>query len=97
MKQYALITGAGTGIGRALCERLIKKNHEVIVLEADRRVMSRSVCPETSHFFEAMHKKKGIKSPKNPGIKKVITKIGTIIIRPIVSMFGIFNFIYSWK
>ena len=30
MKQHALITGAGTGIGRALCERLIKKNHEVI-------------------------------------------------------------------
>ena len=30
MKQHALITGAGTGIGRALCERLLKKNHEVI-------------------------------------------------------------------
>ena len=30
MKQHALITGAGTGIGRALCERLIKKNHDVI-------------------------------------------------------------------
>ena len=31
--------------------------------------------------------------PKNPGIKKVKTKIGTIIIRPIVSIFGIFSFI----
>ena len=30
MKQYALITGAGTGIGRALCEKLLKKNLEVI-------------------------------------------------------------------
>ena len=30
MKQHALITGAGTGIGRALCEKLLKKNLEVI-------------------------------------------------------------------
>ena len=37
--------------------------------------------------------KKGIKSPKKPGIKKVRTKIGTIIIRPIVRILGIFSFI----
>tara|TARA_B100000676_G_C17472285_1_gene529237 strand:- start:447 stop:578 length:132 start_codon:yes stop_codon:yes gene_type:complete len=40
-----------------------------------------------------MNKKKGIKSPKNPGKKKVTTNIGTIIIRPIVKIFGILNFI----
>ena len=40
-----------------------------------------------------INKKKGIKSPNNPGIKKEKTKIGTIIIRPIVSIFGIFIFI----
>jgi hypothetical protein len=39
------------------------------------------------------NKKKGIKSPKKPGIKKVKTKIGTIIIRPIVKIFGILSFI----
>ena len=30
---------------------------------------------------------------KRPGMKKVKTKIGTIIIRPIVSIFGILSFI----
>jgi hypothetical protein len=39
------------------------------------------------------NKKKGIKSPKKPGIKKVKTKIGTIIIRPIVKIFGILSLI----
>ena len=38
--------------------------------------------------------KNGIKSPKKPGIKKVRTNIGTIIILPIVKMFGIF-IVYS--
>ena len=39
------------------------------------------------------NKKKGIKSPKKPGIKNVKTNIGTIIILPIVKILGIF--IYS--
>jgi hypothetical protein len=45
------------------------------------------------------NKKKGIKSPYKPGKKKVTTKIGTTIIRPIVKILGILNFIYfySWK
>ena len=41
------------------------------------------------------NKKKGIKSPKKPGIKKDKTKIGTIIIRPIVSIFGILTMFHS--
>ena len=40
------------------------------------------------------NKKNGIRSPKNPGIKKVSTKIGTIIIRPIVRILGILSFIF---
>ena len=39
----------------------------------------------------------GTKSPKNPGIKKVRTNIGTIIIRPIVKIFGIFSFILFYS
>ena len=35
-------------------------------------------------------RKKGIKSPKKPGIKKEATKNGTIIILPSVSIFGVF-------
>jgi len=35
------------------------------------------------------NKKNGIKSPKKPGIKKVKTNMGTIIMRPIVKIFGI--------
>ena len=37
------------------------------------------------------NRKKGIKSPYIPGKKKVITNIGTTIIRPIVKIFGIFK------
>ena len=37
--------------------------------------------------------KKGIKSPKKPGMKKVKTNIGTIIILPMVKILGIFIFI----
>jgi hypothetical protein len=32
-----------------------------------------------------------------PGKKKVITNIGTIIILPIVRIFGIFSFIYFYS
>ena len=42
----------------------------------------------------AINKKKGIKSPKNQGRKKVPTNIGTIIILPIVRIFGILNIIF---
>ena len=38
-------------------------------------------------------RKKGIRSPKKPGKKKVRTNIGTIMILPIVKIFGILSFI----
>jgi len=59
-QQKIVIIGAGY-IGLEIAASAIQKNHQVIVLEADNRVMSRSVCPETSHFFEAIHKKAGVK------------------------------------
>tara|TARA_B100001123_G_C15192129_1_gene979829 strand:- start:67 stop:1281 length:1215 start_codon:yes stop_codon:yes gene_type:complete len=55
-----VIIGAGY-IGLEIAATAIKKNQQVLVLEADNRVMSRSVCPETSNFFEAIHKKEGVK------------------------------------
>ena len=39
-------------------------------------------------------RKKGIRSPKKPGKKKVNINIGTIIILPIVNILGILNFIF---
>ena len=39
-------------------------------------------------------RKNGIRSPKNQGKKKVNINIGTIIILPIVNIFGILNFIF---
>ena len=65
-----VIIGAGY-IGLEIAASASKKNHHVIVLEADSRVMKRSVCPETSHFFEAMHKKKGVSFFFNTLIKDI--------------------------
>jgi len=58
-QQKIIIIGAGY-IGLEIAAVASKKNHQVIVLEVDNRVMSRSVCPETSHFFEIIHKKEGV-------------------------------------
>ena len=55
-----VIIGAGY-IGLEIAAAACKKNHKIIILEADKRVMSRSVCPETSHFFEAIHEKEGVR------------------------------------
>ena len=58
-QQKIVIVGAGY-IGLEIAAAAIQKNQQVIVLEADNRVMSRSVCPKTSNFFEAIHKKQGV-------------------------------------
>ena len=58
-QQKIVIVGAGY-IGLEIAAAAIQKNQQVIVLEADNRVMSRSVCPETSNFFEVIHKKEGV-------------------------------------
>jgi len=58
-QQKIVIVGAGY-IGLEIAAAAIQKNQQVIVLEADNRVMSRSVCPETSNFFKAIHIKEGI-------------------------------------
>ena len=59
-QQKIVIVGAGY-IGLEIAAAAIQRNQQVIVLEAGNRVMSRSVCPETSNFFEAIHKKAGVK------------------------------------
>ncbi|MDC0586997.1 FAD-dependent oxidoreductase, partial [Gammaproteobacteria bacterium] len=65
-----VIIGAGY-IGLEIASAACKKNHQVTILEADNRIMSRSVCPETSHFFETMHEKKGVKFFFNALIKNI--------------------------
>ena len=47
-------------------------------------------------FTAKIKRKKGTKSPTIPGIKNDNTKIGTIIIRPIVKILGILIFIISF-
>ena len=69
-QQKIVIIGAGY-IGLEIAAAASKKNHQVIVLEADSRVMSRSVCPETSHFFELMHEKEGVHFFFNALIKNI--------------------------
>ena len=69
-QQKIVIIGAGY-IGLEIAATASKKNDQVIVLEADNRTMSRSVCPETSHFFEAIHKKEGVKFFFNALIKDI--------------------------
>ena len=65
-----VIIGAGY-IGLEIAAAASNKNHHVIVLEADNRVMSRSVCPETSDFFEMMHEKEGVNFFFNALIKNI--------------------------
>jgi len=69
-QKKVVIIGAGY-IGLEIAAAASKKNHQVIVLEADNRVMSRSVCAETSNFFEAMHEKEGVKFFFNAQIKSI--------------------------
>jgi len=69
-QKKVVIIGAGY-IGLEIAAVASKKNHPVIILEADNRVMSRSVCPETSHFFETIHKKEGVHFFFNALIKDI--------------------------
>ena len=69
-QQKIVIVGAGY-IGLEIAAAAIKKNQQVIVLEADNRVMSRSVRPETSHFFKTKHEKEGVKFYFNTLIKDI--------------------------
>ena len=70
-QQKIVIIGAGY-IGLEIAASAIQKNQQVTVLETDNRVMSRSVCPETSHFFEAIHKKAGVKFFFNTLIEDIL-------------------------
>jgi len=65
-----VIIGAGY-IGLEIAAAACKKNHKVTIIETDNRVMSRSVCPETSHFFETIHEKKGVNIFLNTAIKDI--------------------------
>ena len=69
-QKKVVIIGAGY-IGLEIAAAASKKNHQVIVLEADNRVMSRSVCTETSHFFESIHEKEGVNFFFNALIKDI--------------------------
>ena len=70
LRKKVVIIGAGY-IGLEIAAAASKKNHQVIVLEADNRVMSRSVCTETSHFFESIHEKEGVNFFFNALIKDI--------------------------
>ena len=69
-QKKVVIIGAGY-IGLEIAATASKKNHQVMILEADDRVMSRSVCPETSHFFEMIHEKEGVQFLFNTLIKDI--------------------------
>ena len=69
-QQKIVIIGAGY-IGLEIAAAASKKNQQVIVLEADNRVMRRSVCPETSRFFEFIHKQEGVNFFFNALIKNI--------------------------
>jgi len=68
-----VIIGAGY-IGLEIAATASKTKHQVIVLEADNRIMSRSVCPETSNFFETIHENKGVKFFFNALVKNIHQK-----------------------
>ena len=69
-QQEIAIVGAGY-IGLEIAAAAIKKNNRVVIIEADSRVMSRSVCPETSQFYESIHKKEGVKFFFNSLVKDI--------------------------
>ena len=69
-EQEIAIVGAGY-IGLEIAAAASKKNNRVIIIEADSRVMSRSVCPETSQFYESIHKKEGVKFFFNSLVKDI--------------------------
>ena len=65
-----VIIGAGY-IGLEIAAAASKKKHPITVLEADSRVMNRSVCPETSYFFQEKHQKEGVQFFFNSLIKSI--------------------------
>ena len=69
-QQKIVVIGAGY-IGLEIAAAARKKDHEVTVLEADQRVMSRSVCQKTSNFFEAIHQREGVNFLFNTQIKNI--------------------------
>ena len=70
-KQKKIVIIRAGYIGLEIAAKKKKKNHKITILEADNRVMSRSVCPETSHFFEAIHEKEGVHFFLNTLIKDI--------------------------
>ena len=70
-QQKKIVIIGGGYIGLEIAAAASKKNNRVIVLEASNRVMSRSVCSETSDFFQTAHEKKGVSFFFNAQINKI--------------------------
>ena len=86
-KEDLVIIGAGY-IGLEIAAAAIKRNLKVSVIEMENRVMSRSVCSETSDFFQKKHEEKGIRFYFNVSVtdiednnnqKRIICSDGTTI------------------
>ncbi len=86
-KQTIAIIGAGY-IGLEIAAAATKKNLKTTVIEMENRVMSRSVCSETSDFFQKKHEQEGVMFKCNVSVvdvqdyndqKQIVCKNGTVI------------------